>query len=150
MSISFFIVLILGGVIMLRKESTENIFKIQKNKTIPILKDYISNLPTTNNLFDEEIIFNNNDEIYVDNRIRIVIHQEGDYILIYDASFQEAGGLCYGEISMTNEEFKQFGTVENLIQKIYIEGCYSDRGVSVATGKTKEDFIDKDITEDMF
>ena len=134
----------------MKKKSTKDIYKIQRDKIIPILKDYISNLPTENNVFDEEIIFNNSNGIYVDNRIRVIIHQEKDFFVMYDASFQKNGGLCYGEISLTKEEFKKFDTIENFIQKVYVEGCYSDIGVSVATGKTKEDFIDKDIKEDKF
>lgn len=125
-----------------------NVYHIEKDKTIPILESEIE-LPTKNNIFDEEITINV-DGIYIDNRIRLVINKKQDYISIYTASFEEQGGLCYWQFDLSNEEYMKFKTINDFINAVFIEGCYNDFGVSVATGKHKEDFADKDITDDMF
>jgi len=129
-------------------ENKENIYKIEKEKIIPILESEIL-LPIKNNIFDEEITINV-DGIYIDNRIRLVINKKQHYISVYSASFQDAGGLCYWQFDIPNSEYMKFRTINDFVQSVFVDGCYNDIGISIATGKHKSEFIDKDITDEMF
>lgn len=129
--------------------SKHNIYIISKDKTIPMIKEYKENLPCKNKIFDEEIIINT-DGIYVDNRIHITIFQEREYLFVYSIAFEETSNcLCYSNFTLSKNEFREFKSIEEFIDKVFIKGeKFMDRGVGVATGLTKENFKDKDIAED--
>ena len=126
-----------------------NCYKLEKDKIIPIMVDVdFPKLPIENNLFDEEITIDT-DGIYIDNRIRLIIHKEKDCIEIYSANFQEQCGLCYWKFDLSYDEYKGFKSINEVINKVFIEGAYRDRGFSIATGMNKDYFETKDIIDDM-
>lgn len=119
----------------------ENIFRIEKNKTIPINKNDISFSTKENIIFDEEITLldENVKNIYAENRVRLIIHKDTDLIDVFFASYQKQGGLCYNCIGFSPKEYDNFKSINNLVQKILIEGEYSDYGIGVATGIHSKD-----------
>lgn len=125
-----------------------DIYKVESNKTIPILEPFKSELPSENNLFDEEITISTNG-LYDDNRIRIIIYQEDDIINIFTASFEGELGLCHAGFSITKEEYEKFPSICKFIEKAFIEGVYSEYGASMTTHLSKEKFQEKDITDDL-
>lgn len=131
------------------KQEKDTIFIIEKNKTIPILKEYVTMPSNQKNIFDEEITFKTN-SIYIDNKLRIIIEKNENSFNILSAAFEEFAGLSYWEFTLSNEDFKQFSTFEDFINKVFIKGIYNDEGTSIATGLFKENLKEKDITDDMF
>ncbi len=116
-------------------------FKIEKNKTIPINKKDII-FPTNDNIiFDEEITLlgENIKDIYVENKIRLIIHKDTDLIDVFFASFQKQGGLCYNSLEFSLEEYNEFKDIDDFVQKVLIEGKYSDYGIGISTGVKSKD-----------
>ena len=94
-----------------------------------------------NIIFDEEITLldENVKNIYIDNRVRLIIHKDTDLIDVFFASYQKQGGLCYNNIGFSPKEYNDFKNINNLVQKILIEGEYSDYGIGIATEVKSKD-----------
>lgn len=116
------------------------IFKIEKNKTIPINKKDII-FPIKNNIiFDEEITLldENIPKNYTENRIRLIIHKDVDLIDVFYASYQKCG-LCYNCLGFSPEEYAKFTDINDLVKQLLIEGKYSSYGIGIATGVKSKD-----------
>ncbi len=124
----------------------KDIFKIEKEKNIPISdKEIMFSFDKGSILFDEEITINV-DSIYEDNRVRLIIHKEEDTIDIFRAAFEKKVGLCYWNFLITENEYSKYSNIHDFVKKVLIDGEYSDLGISVATGMNKNnEYIDYDI-----
>lgn len=118
---------------------------IDKEKTIPILDEYKISQLAGEILFDEEIIIFD-DDIYIDNRLRITIEKNKFGINIHSVNYQKEWGLGYSVITFTDEEFEKFSSIDDLINEVFILGNYEERGFSVATGIMKNDPIEEEFS----
>ncbi len=120
----------------------QDIYRIEKQKTIPINRKEIYFPKNDGNIiFNEEITLlgDDLDGIYDNNRLRLIIHKDKDLVHIFIASYEQDSGLGYWSFSLSLEEYAKFTNMNDLIKQIFIEGIYVDRGVSMATGiKEKE------------
>ena len=120
----------------------QDIYRIEKQKTIPINRKEIYFPKNDGNIiFNEEIslLGDDLDGIYDNNRLRLIIHKDKDLVHIFIASYEQDSGLGYWSFSLSLEEYAKFTNMNDLIKQIFIEGIYVDRGVSMATGiKEKE------------
>lgn len=124
-----------------------NVFKVEKEKTIPVRNEEISfSLDKGTVLFDEEIIINT-DGIYDNNRLRLIIHKEVDTIDIFISAYEGKAGRCYRNFLIAEEEYLKYPTIQEFVKKGLIDGEYNDLGISVATGlDINNDYIDCDIS----
>ena len=115
-------------------------YLINEERTIPV-SDFFKILRLDGELiFDEEItIFE--DGIYEDNKIRIRIEKNDSGINVFSADYEEQCGLAYCIMRFSNKEFREFDSIEDFIDKVFIKGYYDSRGISIATGRKKEDAI---------
>lgn len=123
-----------------------NVFKVEKEKTIPVMDEEISfSLDKGTVLFDEEIVINT-DGIYDNNRLRLIIHKEVDTIDVFISAYEGKAGRCYRNFLITEEEYSKYSDIQEFVKKVLIDGEYDDLGISVATGLDKNnDYIDCDI-----
>lgn len=120
----------------------QEIYRIEKQKTIPINQKEIY-FPTNdgNIIFNEEITLLDDDSkgIYDNNRIRLIIHKDKNLIDIFSASYEQDSGLGYWSFGISLEEYSKFTDMHDLVNQIFIEGIYIDRGISMATGITEKE-----------
>lgn len=120
----------------------QEIYRIEKQKTIPINQKEIY-FPTNdgNIIFNEEITLLGDDAngIYDNNRIRLIIHKDKNLIDIFSASYEQDSGLGYWSFGISLEEYSKFTDMNDLVNQIFIEGIYIDRGISMATGITEKE-----------
>lgn len=126
----------------------DNLYTIEKEKIIPILDEYKILKLTGEIIFDEEITINQ-DDIYVDNRIRITIEKDKFGVNVYSADYQKQCGLGYWTLSFTEKEFEEFGSIDNFINEVFILGTHNDRGTSIATGIMNDETIEEKFSYDM-
>lgn len=124
-----------------------NVFKVEKEKTIPVMDEEISfSLDKGTVLFDEEIVINT-DGIYDNNRLRLIIHKEIDTIDVFISAYEGKAGRCYRNFLITEEEYSKYSDIQEFVKKGLIDGEYDDLGISVATGlDINNDYIDCDIS----
>lgn len=120
---------------MEKKDS--KVFIIAENKTIPINKKEINFSTREGVLFDNEIIVNV-DDIYTNNRLRLIIHKEEDIVDIFTASYQKKAGLCYHNFVLMKDEYSNFQDMNDFVKKVLIEGQYMDRGINMIMGISKK------------
>lgn len=129
------------------EKSQANVFKIEKEKTIPVIDEEINfSLSKGTVLFDEEITINT-EEIYDNNRLRLIIHKEVDTINVFISAYEGKAGRCYRNFLITKEEYSKYSNIQEFVKKGLIDGEYNDLGISVATGvDINNDYIDYDIS----
>lgn len=84
--------------------------------------------------------------IYAENRIRLIIHKNTNLIDVFFTSYQKQSGLCYNYMELFSKEYDNFKSINDLVQKILIEGEYSDYCIGIATGIYSKD-ADKFLEE---
>lgn len=113
------------------KEKT-TFYTISKTKTIPIPKEAMTSISKEKILFDDEIVINV-DNIYENNRVRLIIYETENDAEILVASYQKNVGLCYHSILMMKDEYSHFSDINKCIRDILIEGKYMERGDGIST-----------------